>query len=198
MKDLDKNQILEEISNHMAHILDLLEVPFSQSTEDTPRRIAKLYVNEVFANRNNYNIEEELNSKMKFFETVSDSNELIIVKDIPFYSMCEHHFMPFNGKITIGYVPNDRIVGLSKLPRVVKYFSKKPQLQERLVEEIAQYLFEALNAKAVFVLATDTVHTCVSARGIEADSNTDTLAVRGLDVDNLDNYKKDFFMRINR
>lgn len=173
-----------EIAQHISEIMEILEIPSNPSTEGTPMRVAKMYVNEVFANRNNANIKEELDDKMKTFPTTNKSSadydyaidEFIIVKDIPFFSMCEHHFMPFMGKVTVGYVPKDKIIGLSKIPRVVKYFSKKPQLQERLGNEICEYLDNLLDPLALFVRITDCTHTCVTARGIETYCSTDTMA----------------------
>lgn len=197
MMDLDKNLLkqfkLDELTRHFKEIMQILEIPSNDSTIGTPRRIAKMYLDEVFANRNNHNIKEELDCKMKFFHKDYPDSDMIILKDIPFYSMCEHHFMPFSGKITVAYVPNDTIVGLSKIPRVVKYFSKKPQLQERLVNEIADYLHANLNAQAVYVLAKETVHTCVTARGVETYCDTDTIACRGT---RKEDYKCEFYNRL--
>lgn len=185
---------MSEIERHIKDIMNILGMEFNDSTKGTPHRIAKMYMNEVFANRNNHNIEEELNSKIKCFpiDYSNEQQEMIILKDIPFYSMCEHHFMPFSGKITVAYVPSNKIIGLSKIPRIVKYFSKKPQLQERLVKEIADYVYEQTEALAVFVLAKDTIHTCVTARGIETYCDTDTLACRGYVSD----YKPEFYKRL--
>lgn len=190
---MNRETKLNMLTEHFKDIMDILEIPMTDSTLGTPKRIAKMYLDEVFANRNNANIDEVLNAKMKFFTKDYPNDELIILKDIPFYSMCEHHFMPFSGKITVAYVPTDKIVGLSKIPRVVKYFSKKPQLQERLVNEIADYLYDNLNAKAVFVLCKDTIHTCVTARGIETYCDTDTLACRG---ENAIDFKSEFLNRV--
>ena len=181
------------VQHHVESILSILGVERNNSTIGTPKRVAKMYVNEVFRNVNNNNI-EELNNSMTCFNKDFDGNELVIVKDIPFYSMCGHHLMPFSGKITVGYVPDDKIIGLSKIPRVVKYFSKKPQLQERLVNEIADYLQDLLNCNALYVLATETTHTCVSARGIETYCETDTIASRG---EHSHYYKSEFYTRVN-
>lgn len=190
---MNNQEKIDLITEHLEEVMKILDVPRNDSTIGTPKRIAKMYVNEVFANINNHNIKEELDSKMKFFLKDYPYSEMIILKDIPFYSMCEHHFMPFSGKITVAYVPTHKIVGLSKIPRVVKYFSKKPQLQERLVNEIADYLHENLNAQAIYVLCRETVHTCVTARGIETYCDTDTLACRGL---NKEEYKCEFYNRL--
>ena len=189
---MTKEEKIIAIQHHVESIMSILGVERNNSTVGTPSIFAKMYVNEVFKNVNNENI-EELNDSMTCFNKNFDGNELVIVKDIPFYSMCEHHLMPFSGKITVGYVPNTKIIGLSKIPRVVKYFSKKPQLQERLVNEIADYLQDLLGSDALFVLATDTIHTCVSARGIETYCETDTIACRG---EEQYQFKSEFYTRV--
>ena len=189
---MTKEEKIIAIQHHVESIMSILGVERNNSTVGTPSRVAKMYVNEVFKNVNNENI-EELNDSMTCFNKNFDGNELVIVKDIPFYSMCEHHLMPFSCKITVGYVPNTKIIGLSKIPRVVKYFSKKPQLQERLVNEIADYLQDLLGSDALFVLATDTIHTCVSARGIETYCETDTIACRG---EEQYQFKSEFYTRV--
>ena len=193
---MTKEDRMYQLERHLESIMSLLGIEMNKSTEGTPHRIAKMYLDEVFANRNNYNIEEELNSKIKCFpiDYSNEQQEMVILKDIPFFSMCEHHFMPFSGKITVAYVPCGKIIGLSKIPRIVKYFSKKPQLQERLVKEIADYVYEQTEALAVFVLANNTVHTCVTARGIETYCDTDTLACRG----EVTEYKPEFYNRLKR
>lgn len=175
MENKQQKQI-EEISKHMESIMQILGVPKIESTEGTPDRIAKMYVNEVFSSLNPETY-EELGRKMKLFDA-PDTNgpkEMIIVKDIPFYSMCEHHFMPFFGKVAVGYVPNKKIVGLSKIPRVVKFFSKLPQLQERLGDQIASYLFDLIDPEFLVVKIYDTTHTCCTARGIESEGKTHTI-----------------------
>lgn len=173
----------EEISKHVKAIMDVLGIKETESTKGTPDRVAKMYVEEIFKNVNNDN-KLDLDWSMTTFDvdTRGGSNEMILVKDIPFYSTCEHHLMPFSGKVTVGYVPNEKIIGLSKIPRVVKYFSKKPQLQERLAVEIADYLQGVLDSKALFVSITDCVHTCVSARGIETYCTTDSSQSRGYEA----------------
>ena len=195
MTNLNNEYRKQQIAKHIESIMVLLDLDTTNdSLKGTPKRIAKMYMDEVFANRNDHNIKEELDDKMKFFpKEYGGDSELIILKDIPFYSMCEHHFMPFSGKITVAYVPNNKIIGLSKIPRVVKYFSKKPQLQENLVNEIADYLHDKLDAQAVYVLCRETVHTCVTARGIETYCDTDTLACRGV---RKEDFKCEFYNRL--
>ena len=111
---------VEEIKKLMDQVMNVLEIPRTESNENTPLRIAKMLCNEVFVNRNDRNI-ELLGDKMKTFPNEYESG-LVILRDIEFSSMCEHHWLPFIGKATVGYVPNDTIVGLSKIPRVVKYY----------------------------------------------------------------------------
>lgn len=167
------NNKVEEIKKHVEAIAEILGIEKTESNENTPLRVAKMYCNELFANRNNANI-EELNDRMKVFpaeQTVA--NTPITVKDIPFCSVCEHHWLPFMGTATVEYIPNDKIIGLSKIPRVVKFFSKKPQLQERLTREIGEYLVKLLNPMFLRVEMTAT-HTCVACRGAESPCNTVT------------------------
>lgn len=186
---MNNEEKINEISKHVEQIMQILEIPNTESTNKTPLRVAKMYVNEVFKNQSVD--EEELKLQITTFENKM-GQDMIIVKDIPFYSTCEHHLMPFSGKITIGYVPRHRLIGLSKLPRIVKFFSKKAQLQEHLVSEIADFIHKELDPLVVFVHATECVHTCVTARGIETYCETDTLVSRGNDT----RYKNEFLNRI--
>lgn len=162
---------VEQIKEHIEEIMKLLEIPVTESNKDTPARVAKMWSNELFANRNNANL-EALNASMKTFPNEYQS-EMVIMKDIEFNSICEHHWLPFSGKVTVGYVPNDVVVGLSKIPRVVKYFSRKPQLQEQLTTEIGEYLADLLQPHALFV-EVEATHQCVKCRGAESDCLTKT------------------------
>lgn len=185
-----KQTRIKEIEYHMSMIMNILGIEETESTKDTPRRVAKMYVNEVFSSINNEGI-SELNKQMTCFPN-DGTDDLIIVKDIDFSSMCEHHFMPFTGKFAVGYIPDKSIIGLSKIPRVVKYFSKKPQLQERLTKEIGEYLQLVTKCEGIIVYCYDSNHTCVSARGVESCCNTDTVYSRGIDADT----KREFFARL--
>ena len=189
---------IEKVREHIEEIMKILEVPINNSTEDTPKRVAKMWCNEVFENINNTTI-DKLNASMKVFDNIDNLEDMVVLRDIHFNSMCEHHFMPFFGKMAVAYVPNNKIIGLSKIPRVIKYFSKKPQLQERLVKEIADYLVEIINPKALFVMAYDTTHTCVLCRGIECEADTDTMYKKfDIFTDNelKSEYIKEFYNRI--
>ena len=135
---MQNENVEKAIEKHIEEIMELLEIEKTESNKDTPKRVAKMWNRELFENRNNNNI-LDLDRKMKVFPNEYKS-EMVIVKDIPFNSICEHHWLPFSGKVTVGYVPNKCVIGLSKIPRVVKYFSKQPQLQEQLTTNIGEYL----------------------------------------------------------
>ena len=162
---------VEAIKEHIEAIMKILDIPITESNKNTPLRVAKMWCNELFQNRNNANL-EELNSRMKVFPN-DYSSDMVIVKDIPFHSTCEHHWLPFSGVVTVGYVPNETIIGLSKIPRVVRFFSRKPQLQEKLTTEIAEYLWDILEPHALFV-EVESKHQCVMCRGAESDCSTKT------------------------
>lgn len=164
---------VEKIRKNLEEIMDILEMDRTNSNEDTPLRISKMWVNEIFANRNNENL-SELKAKMKVFDNVDNINELVVIKDIEFHSFCEHHWLPFSGKMSVGYIPNKSIVGLSKVPRAVKYFSQKPQLQERLVKEVGEFLVGEIEPHCLFI-AAEATHSCVMCRGAESNSKTDTV-----------------------
>lgn len=166
---MDKVALIKE---RIKEIMEILEIPITESNSDTPKRVAKMWCNELFQNRNNLNI-GELKNSMTLFPNDRYKSEMVIVKDIPFNSTCEHHWLPFSGTVTVGYVPAKTIIGLSKIPRVVKYFSKKPQLQEQFTTEIGDFLVELLFPEALFV-EVEAKHQCVSCRGAESDCSTRT------------------------
>lgn len=161
---------MKQIEEHIKAVMELLDIEETDSNRNTPKRIAKMYMNEVFKNRHN-NL-SELDRQMTVFNN-DGSKEPITMSDIKFNSMCEHHWLPFFGYVNVTYVPNNTIIGLSKIPRVVKFFSQKPQLQERLTKEIGEYLVSVLNPSYLRVEVT-AVHTCVMCRGAESDCSTTT------------------------
>lgn len=162
---------VEEIRKHIEAIADILGIEKNASNENTPLRVAKMYCNELFKNRNNANL-EELNSRMKVFPNEGTTTP-VTVSGIEFCSTCEHHWLPFMGNVTVSYIPDKSIVGLSKIPRVVKYFSQRPQLQERLTNDIGNYLVNLLRPKSLTVVVNAT-HTCVMCRGAESNCDTTT------------------------
>ena len=139
---------------------------------DTPRRIADMYL-EIFAGMR----QDPRKELLVGFE--EGHKEMVIVKDIPFYSMCEHHFLPFYGVAHVGYIPNGRVVGISKVARVVDIYAKRPQLQERLTSQIADIIMEVLQPIGVAVVIK-AEHLCMTMRGIKKPgANVITSATRG-------------------
>lgn len=158
-------------------VRDILEAigedPEREGLKETPQRVARMY-EEVFSG-----LEEDPHVHLKLFNEPGN-DELVVVRDIPLYSMCEHHLLPFVGKAHIAYIPSDgKIIGLSKLARIVNVYAKRPQVQERLTTEIADFLYEELEAKAVAVLI-QAEHLCMTMRGVRAaGAVTQTSALRG-------------------
>lgn len=152
---------------------------------ETPARIAKMY-EEIYSGMD----EDASEHLSKTFR--AENNEMIVEKDITFYSTCEHHLVPFYGQVHIAYVPDGRVVGLSKLARTVETFAKRPQLQEQLTAQIAGAIMEFLNPKGVMVMV-EAEHMCMTMRGVrKPGTKTVTTVTRGIFDDNLD-LKTTFF-----
>lgn len=165
----------DKIKKAMRMMLEAIgEDPDREGLIDTPDRVARMYA-EIFSG-----LEEDPREYLQVYFN-EDHEEMVLVKDIPFYSMCEHHFLPFLGKAHVAYIPNKgRITGLSKLARVVDSIAKRPQLQERLTSEIADVLMECLEPQGVAVVI-EAEHLCMSMRGVKKPgSKTVTSAVRGI------------------
>lgn len=165
----------ERIERAVREILEAIgEDPNRPGLVETPKRVANMY-EEIFRGLN-----ENPEMHLKFFDEKSN-DEMVIVRDIPFSSMCEHHLMPFIGKAHIAYIPSDnKIIGLSKIARIVDNFAKRPQVQERLTHDIADFLYKNMNAKGVAVIM-EAEHMCMSIRGAKAfGSKTQTSALRGI------------------
>jgi len=156
-----------------AILLAVGEDPDREGLVDTPARVARMYA-EMFGGLHS----DPSEHVQKFFSEPYD--EVVLVRDISFCSMCEHHLLPFIGKAHIGYLPNGKVIGLSKLARVVDAFSKRPQVQERMTEEIANLLMERLDAQGVAVVIEAT-HTCMAIRGVrKPGSLCVTSALKGI------------------
>lgn len=172
---IKKEVDLEKIEQAVSMILEAVgENPAREGLLDTPKRVAKMYA-EVFSG-----LQED---PKEYFKTVFDEGheELVLVKDIPFHSTCEHHLVPFFGKAHIAYIPRDGIVtGLSKLARAVETISKRPQLQERITSTIADSLMETLNPHGVYVMI-EAEHMCMTMRGVKKPgAKTVTAVSRGI------------------
>ena len=165
----------EKIQTAVRMILEAVgEDPDREGLLETPERVARMY-NEIFSGLG----EDPADQLMTFFN--EEHSEVVIVKDIPFYSMCEHHLVPFFGKAHVAYIPNGKkITGLSKLARLVEVTSRRPQLQERLTATIADALMERLQAQGVAV-KVEAEHLCMAMRGVNKPGTlTVTTAVRGV------------------
>ena len=166
---IDKNRIIAAVREILFAIG---EDPDREGLQETPLRVAKMY-EELFSGLH----EAPCKYTKKFFS--ENYSNIVLVRDISFNSICEHHLMPFMGKVHIGYIPDGRVIGLSKLARVIEVFSHRPQVQERLTEEIAELLYRELKAKAVAVVI-EAEHTCMTIRGVKKPgSMCVTSALRG-------------------
>jgi GTP cyclohydrolase I len=164
---MDDDLKVELIEKHFKEIMHILGLDLSDdSLRGTPHRVAKMYVKEVFAGLNPKNKPEP-----KLFENKYKYKEMLVEKDITFFSHCEHHFVPIYGKAHVAYISNGNVIGLSKINRIVQYFSKRPQVQERLTMQIGNDLREILGTEDVAVIL-DAYHMCVSSRGIKDTSSS--------------------------
>jgi GTP cyclohydrolase I len=166
----------EKIKKAVREIIEAIgEDPQREGLLETPRRIADMY-EEIFSG-----IDDDPGRHLDVIFADENHNELVLVKDIPIYSMCEHHFVPFYGKAHVGYIPkNGRLTGLSKLARVVDAVAKRPQLQERITSDVADLIMEKLDPYGVIVVI-EAEHMCMTMRGAKKPgSRTVTSAVRGI------------------
>ena len=159
--------LFEEIMDVMG--LDLND----DSLKGTPKRVAKMYIDEIYSGLN-----PENKPKVALFENKYKYNQMLVEKNITFYSNCEHHFVPIIGKAHVAYISSGKVIGLSKLNRIVQYYAKRPQVQERLTNQIAEELKTALETEDVAVII-DAKHLCVSSRGIKDDTSATVTAYYG-------------------
>ena len=170
--ELDDNLKIELIEKHFKEIMTILGLDLDDdSLKGTPKRVAKMYVKEVFNGLNPKN-----KPHAKLFDNKYQYNEMLVEKDITLFSYCEHHFVPIIGKAHVAYISSGSVIGLSKINRVVQHFSKRPQVQERLTVQIANELKEVLNTEDVAVLV-DAKHLCVSSRGVQ-DTASSTITAK--------------------
>ena len=190
--DISDEEKIEAISEHFREIMNILGLDLSDdSLNGTPARVAKMYVKEIFSGLNPLN-----KPKVALFDNKYQYNQMLVEKNITLYSNCEHHFVPIIGKAHVAYVSSGKVIGLSKLNRLVQYYSQRPQVQERLTIQIANELKSVLETEDVAVVI-DAVHLCVSSRGIKDISSTTVTAEYGgvfLEADR----KKEFLSYINQ
>tara|TARA_R110002072_G_scaffold302994_1_gene490849 strand:- start:1319 stop:1993 length:675 start_codon:yes stop_codon:yes gene_type:complete len=167
--EMDDDLKVELIEKHFREIMNIMGLDLTDdSLKGTPHRVAKMYVKEVFSGLNPKN-----KPVAKLFENKYKYNEMLVEKDITVHSHCEHHFVPIYGKAHVAYISNGSVIGLSKINRIVQYFSQRPQVQERLTMQIGNELKEALGTDDVAVII-DAYHMCVSSRGVK-DTQSSTV-----------------------
>lgn len=169
----DEEKILQ-IEEHFRSIMNIMGLDLTDdSLKGTPKRVAKMYIKEIFSGLNPAN-----KPSMALFENKYKYNDMLVEKNISFYSNCEHHFVPIMGKAHVAYISNGRVIGLSKLNRLVEYYAKRPQVQERLTMQIGKDLQNILGTLDVAVVI-DAKHLCVSSRGVEDDTSSTVTAFYG-------------------
>ena len=169
--EMDDKLKIELIAKHFKEIMHVLGLDLAdESLRGTPLRVAKMFINEHFKG-----LDPKNKPQPTMFENNFDYSEMLVEKDIEFYSTCEHHFVPIFGKAHVAYISSGQVIGLSKLNRIVDYYSKRPQVQERLTIQIAEELKSILKTEDVAVVM-DAKHLCVASRGIKDTSSTTVTA----------------------
>ena len=170
--NLDRKDKIDRIEEHFTAIMKYLGLDLTDdSLIETPKRVAKMYVNEIF-----WGLDYEAFPKCTTVDNKMHYNEMVVERNVNVQSNCEHHFVIIDGLATVAYVPKQKVLGLSKINRIVEYFSKRPQIQERLTEQIFHTLKFILETEDVAVLI-DAQHYCVKSRGVE-DTGSSTVTVR--------------------
>lgn len=189
--DKSNEEKIAIIADHVRSILETLGMDLSDdSLQGTPMRVAKLFVNEAFGG-----LHPDRKPSMSTFENSYRYNEMLVEKNIVVYSTCEHHLLPIVGRAHVAYISNGKVVGLSKINRIVDYYAKRPQVQERLTRQIVQALQETLGTKDV-ACVIDAKHLCVNSRGIRDIESSTVTAEFGGAFQNEEN-KQEFLNYIN-
>ena len=164
----------ERIAILFEEIMDVMGLDLTDdSLKGTPKRVAKMYIDEIFSGLNPTN-----KPKVALFDNKYQYNQMLVEKNITFYSNCEHHFVPIIGKAHVAYISSGKVIGLSKLNRIVQYYAKRPQVQERLTNQIAEELKTILETDDVAIII-DAKHLCVSSRGIKDDTSATVTSYYG-------------------
>lgn len=173
--ELSEDEKIEQIKINFAKIMDTLGLDLTDdSLKGTPNRVAKMFVKEIFGG-----LSPDRMPRMSTFENKYKYNQMLVEKDITVYSTCEHHFLPIVGRAHVGYISNGRVIGLSKINRIVDYYASRPQVQERLTMQIVKSMQEALGTDDV-ACVIDAKHLCVNSRGIrDIESSTITAELGG-------------------
>jgi GTP cyclohydrolase I len=164
----------DKIADLFAQIMQVMGLDLTDdSLNGTPKRVAKMYIEEIFSGLNPKN-----KPKIALFDNKYQYNQMLVEKNIQFYSNCEHHFVPIFGKVHVAYVSSGKVIGLSKINRIVQYFANRPQVQERLTNQIALELAAVLETDDIAVII-DAKHLCVASRGIKDDSSATVTSYYG-------------------
>jgi GTP cyclohydrolase IA len=165
--EMNDDEKIAQIEYHFRQIMETLGLDLTDdSLKGTPKRVAKMYIKEIFSGLDPKNMPQ-----IALFENKYQYNDMLVEKNITFYSNCEHHFVPIIGKAHVSYIANGKVIGLSKLNRIVQHFAKRPQVQERLTMQIAKEMEKILGTKDIAVVI-DAKHLCVSSRGVKDDTST--------------------------
>jgi len=173
---LSPDEKITQIEYHFSEIMQILGLDMNDdSLKDSPKRVAKMYVNEIFGG-----LLPENKPEISTFKNQYKYRQMLVEKDITVYSFCEHHFLPIIGKAHVAYISKGKVIGLSKINRIVDYYAKRPQVQERLTMQIAEAMKEALGTRDV-ACVIEAKHLCVNCRGIkDTTSSTITAELSGL------------------
>ena len=189
--DMPDEEKISTIEKHFEKIMHALGLDLTDdSLKGTPRRVAKMYVKELFKGLN-----EKNKPSISTFENKYNYNQMLVEKNITLYSNCEHHFLPIVGKAHVAYIPNGRVIGLSKINRIVDYYARRPQVQERLALQILNEMKQVLHTEDVAVYI-DAEHMCVSSRGVQ-DQSSSTVSVEYSGKFKDENTKKEFLTYVN-
>jgi len=188
---LDYQSKIDRIEEHFREIMITLGLDLNDdSLKGTPRRVAKMYVEEVFSG-----LDPKNRPVARLFENKYNYDQMLVEKEITFYSHCEHHFVPIYGKAHVAYFSAGKVIGLSKINRIVQYFAKRPQVQERLTVQIGKEMERVLHTEDVAVVI-DANHMCVASRGVgDTNSKTGTAYFAGKFKE--ETYKREFLNYIN-
>ena len=190
--DLTDQEKIKIIEGHFHEIMHTLGLDLTDdSLKGTPHRVAKMYVKEIF-----HGLNPENKPAIRRFENKYKYSRMLVERDITLYSSCEHHFVPIIGKAHVAYIPGEHVIGLSKLNRIVQYYARRPQVQERMTMQIADELKQALQTEDVAVLI-EADHLCVMSRGVnDVTSSTITAEYSGLFQE--DQYRNEFLAYIRK
>ncbi len=188
---LSDDEKIAQIEEKFRDIMNIMGMNLTDdSLQGTPHRVAKMYIKEIFSGLNPAN-----KPAVKLFENKYQYKEMLVERNITFYSNCEHHFVPIIGKAHVAYISNGKVIGLSKLNRIVQFFAKRPQVQERLTIQIAEELKRVMETEDVAVLI-DAVHLCVSSRGVQ-DFNSATVTSSYSGAFNNESTRNEFLKYVN-